>query len=170
MMGRSTMFPTRMSAPRGAADRTDFPPIRAGCSIGDAARASGVSAKMIRYYEIIGMVRPVARSAANYRSYDAAAIQTLRFIGRSRALGFSMGMIGRLLTLWQDRERSSAAVKALALQHVAELDARIAALQAMKTAIEHVAGQCHGDHRPDCPILDELTGISPILSKEGGHD
>ena len=117
---------------------------------------------MIRYYETIGMVRPVARSAANYRSYDAVAIQTLRFIGRSRALGFSINMIGRLLALWQDKERSSADVKALALQHTAELNERIAALQAMKAAIEHAAEQCHGDHRPDCPILDELTGTSPV--------
>jgi Cu(I)-responsive transcriptional regulator len=125
---------------------------------------------MIRYYETIGMVRPVARSAANYRSYDATAVQTLRFIGRSRALGFSMDMISRLLTLWQDKERSSASVKALALQHVAELDKRIKALQAMKTAIEHVASQCHGDHRPDCPILDELTGPVADLSKGNGHE
>ena len=139
-------------------------------NIGEAARASGVSAKMIRYYETTGILRPVARSAANYRSYDAVAIQTLRFIGRSRALGFSMDMIGRLLALWQDKERSSADVKALALQHVAELEERIAALQGMKTAIEHVAEQCHGDHRPDCPILDELRGPPPALPEETGHD
>lgn len=151
------MFQAMRAAPRRA-DLTKFAPIQAGCSIGEAARASGVSAKMIRYYETIGMVRPVTRSAANYRSYDANAIQTLRFIGRSRALGFSMDMIGRLLTLWQNKDRSSSDVKALALQHVAELDERIAALQAMKAAIEHVAEQCHGDHRPDCPILVELTG------------
>ena len=113
------------------------------------------------------MVRPVSRSAANYRSYDTTAIQTLRFIGRSRVLGFSMDMIGRLLTLWQDRDRSSADVKALALQHMAKLDERIAALQAMKTAIEHVAKQCHGDHRPDCPILDELAG--QVLAVDGGR-
>ena len=125
---------------------------------------------MIRYYETIGIVRPVARSAANYRSYDPAAIQTLRFIGRSRALGFSMDMIGRLLALWQDSNRSSAAVKALALQHVAELDERIAALQAMRAAIAHVAEQCHGDHRPDCPILDRLTGPSLTLLKGDSHD
>lgn len=163
------MFQTMRAVPRRA-DTTDFLPIQPECSIGEAARASGVSAKMIRYYETIGMVRPVARSAANYRSYDAVAIQILRFIGRARALGFSMDMIGRLLALWQDKERSSADVKALALQHMADLNERIAALQAMKAAIEHVAQQCHGDHRPDCPILDELTGTSPVLSKESGHD
>lgn len=163
------MFQTLRAAPKRA-DPTKFAPIQAGCSIGEAARASGVSAKMIRYYEAMGMVRPVARSAANYRSYHAVAIQTLRFIGRARALGVPMDMIVRPLALWQDKERSSAAVKALALQHIAELDERIAALQAMKAGIEHVAEQCHGDHRPDCPILDELTGPAPVLSKATGHD
>lgn len=151
------MFHAMRAAPTRA-DRAQLTPVLSGCSIGEAARASGVSAKMIRYYEAIGMVRPVARSAANYRTYDAVAIQTLRFIGRARRLGFPMDMIGRLLALWQDKARSSADVKALALRHVAELDERIAALQAMKAAIEQVAGQCHGDDRPDCPILDELTG------------
>ena len=151
-------------------DRAEFSPARSECSIGEAARASGVSAKMIRYYETVGLVRPVARSAANYRSYDDTAIQTLRFIGRSRALGFSMEMISRLLALWQDKARSSADVKALALQHVTELDERIAALQAMKTAIEHAAEQCYGDHRADCPILDELTGRLPADLKKTGHD
>ena len=155
-------MPSRVEPPNGARPRD-------GCPIGEAARASGVSAKMIRYYESIGLVRPVARSAANYRSYDAAAVQTLRFIGRSRALGFSMDMIGRLLTLWQDANRSSGAVKAVALAHVAELDQRIAALQTMKAAIERIAEQCHGDHRPECPILDELTGPPAIRSKEAAH-
>lgn len=162
------MFQTTRTTSKPA-ELTKFVSVLAGCSIGEAARASGVSAKIIRYYESIGMVRPAARSAANYRSYDPIAIQTLRFIGRSRALGFSMDMIGRLLALWQDKDRSSGDVKTLALQHAAELDARIAALQAMKAAIEHVAEQCHGDHRPDCPILDELTG-PPLFSKETGHD
>ena len=169
MMGRPKMFQTMRAAPRRA-DLTTFTPTQAGCPIGEAARASGVSAKMIRYYEAIGMVRSVARSAANYRSYDAAAIQTLRFIGRARTLGFSMDMISRLLALWQDKERSSGDVKALALQHVGDLDARIAALQAMKAAIELVVEQCHGDHRPDCPILDELAEPSPVPSEGTGHD
>jgi MerR family copper efflux transcriptional regulator len=157
------MFQTTRAAQR--AGSRGVPPIQEGCAIGEAARASGVSAKMLRYYEAIGLVRPSARSAANYRSYNATAIRTLRFVGRARALGFSMDMIRRLLILWQDGNRSSAAVKALALQHVAELDARIAALQAMKLAISRVAGQCHGDHRPDCPILDEMAGSFPVLSK-----
>jgi Cu(I)-responsive transcriptional regulator len=120
---------------------------------------------MIRYYEAIGLVRPSPHSAATYRSNNATAIRTPRFVGRARAVGFPMDMNRRLLILWQDGNRSSAAVKGLALQHVAELDARIATLQAMKVAISHVAGQCHGDHRPDCPILDEMAGPSPVLSK-----
>ena len=157
------MGPKHARPPPWAASEAD-------CSIGHAAQASGVSAKMIRYYETIGLVRPVSRSAANYRSYDSASIQTLRFIGRSRALGFSMEMISRLLALWQDKERSSAAVKALAVQHVAELDGRIAALQAMKAAIERVAEQCRGDHRSECPILDDLTGDPAISSHGQPHD
>ena len=159
-----------MTAAPKRAQRADFLPNQDPCSIGDAARASGVSAKMIRYYETIGLVQPVARSAANYRSYNDSAIQTLRFIGRSRALGFSIDRISRLLALWQDRDRSSADVKAVALQHIADLNERIAVLQAMKTAIEHVADQCHGDHRPDCPILNELTGGIPAALRETGHD
>ena len=130
-------------------------------SIGRAAAASGVSAKMIRYYESIGLLGPAARTGANYRTYDRAAIQTLRFIARARALGFSLDEIGRLLALWREPSRSSAEVKALALHHIADLDQRIAALQSMRTAIEHAAAQCHGDDRPDCPILDELSGALP---------
>lgn len=162
-----------MFQPRAAPKRVneaDFPRGQAECSIGEAARASGVSAKMIRYYEAVGLLRPAGRSAGNYRSYDRTAIQTLRFVGRSRALGFPMDVISRLLALWQDKERNSADVKALALQHVAELDQRIAALQAMKTAIEQVAEQCHGDHRPDCPILDELLGRPPTTSQETARE
>ena len=127
-------------------------------TIGQAAAASGVSAKMIRYYESVGLIRPAARSAANYRRYDQAAIQTLRFIARARALGFEMAEIARLLALWQERGRSSAEVKSLALRHAADLERRIAALAGMKAAIETLAAHCHGDHRPDCPILDELSG------------
>ena len=126
-------------------------------SIGRASKASGMSAKMIRYYESIGLVRPAVRSAANYRHYDAGSVRTLRFVARARGLGFSIEDIGRLLALWQEPERSSADVKRLALQHVAALDRRIEALRSMKTAIERVADQCHGDGRAECPILDELS-------------
>ncbi len=163
------MFQTTQPA-RKRPERVEPARIQGECSIGEASRASGVSAKMIRYYETLGLVRPVARSAANYRSYDAACIQTLRFIGRSRALGFSMTMISRLLALWQDRNHTSADVKALALQHMAELDARIAGLQAMKTAIANVAEQCHGDHRPDCPILDALSGPVHAARRVGDRE
>jgi Cu(I)-responsive transcriptional regulator len=127
-------------------------------SIGEAAQASGVSAKMIRYYESVGLIRPASRSAANYRSYDRAAIQTLRFIARARSLGFSTDEIARLLALWNQPARNSVDVKALALAHVADLDARIAALQDMKSALERLAARCHGDNGPDCAILDDLAG------------
>jgi Cu(I)-responsive transcriptional regulator len=133
-------------------------PLLSDCSIGQAAEKSGVSAKMIRYYESIGLVHPAARSAANYRSYDHAAIQTLRFIARARSLGFSIEEISRLLALWLEPERSSADVKALALAHVADLNTRITALQGMKHAIEDLARQCCGDDRPECPIISELSG------------
>lgn len=129
-------------------------------SIGEAARVSGVSAKMIRYYESIGLVRPAARSAANYRHYDQAAVQTLGFIARARLLGFSIAEISQLLALWQEPGRSSADVKALALAHAADLGRRIAALQTMKSAVETLAAGCQGDDRPACPILDDLSGAS----------
>ena len=148
---------TVTSTPR---DRPDAVPAEPACSIGQAAAASGVSAKMIRYYESIGLIRPASRSAANYRSYDHLAVHTLRFIARSRALGFSIEEIARLLALWQDPTRSSADVKALALRHAADLERRIAALQGMKATVDHLAAHCHGDGRPDCPILDELSAAS----------
>lgn len=133
-------------------------PSGSGCSIGQAAAISGVSAKMIRYYESIGLTGPVSRSAANYRSYDEAAIQTLRFIARARTLGFSLDEIAKLLALWREPGRSSADVKALALRHVADLKMRIAALQSMKAALETLADHCHGNERPECPILEEFAG------------
>jgi MerR family copper efflux transcriptional regulator len=127
-------------------------------SIGQAAEESGVSAKMIRYYESIGLIGAAARSAANYRFYDTASVQTLRFIARGRSLGFSIEEIARLLVLWREPDRSSADVKALALVHVAALDARITALQEMKQAIEVLTEQCRGDESPECPIITELAG------------
>ena len=121
---------------------------------------------MIRYYEGIGLIQPASRSAANYRAYDHAAIQTLRFIARARALGFSVNEIAQLLALWREPGRSSADVKMLALAHVADLKKRITALRSIKSAIEMLAAQCHGDDRPDCPILDELAGG---VSERSGH-
>ncbi len=148
--------PADTSRPRAVGSRV--PRSAGGASIGQAAAASGVSAKMIRYYEAVGLVRPADRSAANYRAYDEAAIVTLRFVARARALGFSLDEIARLLALWREPGRTSADVKALALRHVADLDRRVAAIQAMRTTIVRLAEQCHGDGHPDCAILDGLAG------------
>ena len=125
-------------------------------NIGQAAAASGVSAKMIRHYEEIGLTRAVGRTPANYRTYSANDVHVLRFIRHARALGFGMADIKELVGLWQNKLRSSAAVKRIAGKHVDELARKIAELQAMVRTLEHLTKHCHGDHRPDCPILDEL--------------
>jgi MerR family copper efflux transcriptional regulator len=127
-------------------------------NISAAAQASGVSAKMIRHYESLGLVAGVRRSEAGYRLYDAATVHNLRFIRRARDLGFETREIAGLLQLWRNKRRSSAEVKRIALQHVAALDARIAALQSMQRTLSHLAHGCHGDERPECPILDDLAG------------
>lgn len=127
-------------------------------TIGEAARRSGVSAKMIRYYESIGLIAPAARSANGYRQYTQSDAHTLGFIKRARRLGFSVERISRLVRLWQDQERSSAEVKRIALDHVDELRRRIDDLDAMRRTLEHLARCCQGDSRPDCPILDDLAG------------
>ena len=124
--------------------------------IGAAARKSGVSAKMIRHYESIGLLPKAARTEANYRVYRPSDVHTLRFIKRARALGFSMEDIRQLLGLWQNRSRSSAAVKSISRKHVQELKQRIAQMRSMVDTLEHLARHCHGDQRPDCPILDDL--------------
>lgn len=126
-------------------------------NIGQVAAASGVSAKMIRHYEEIGLVPRARRSFSNYRTYSEADVHTLRFIRQARNLGFPIDAIGKLLTLWRDRRRPSRKVKELALAHVQELDARIQELRTMKHTLEHLAKHCHGDDRPDCPILEGLT-------------
>ena len=125
-------------------------------NIGQAARASGVSAKMIRYYESVGLIRPADRTVSNYRDFSDRDVNELRFIKRSRALGFSVGEIARLLELWRDRARSSREVKAIAQQHVLDLDQRIAEMQAMADTLRHLAEACAGDERPECPILGDL--------------
>ena len=127
-------------------------------TIGEAAEASGVSAKMIRHYEEIGLIPKAARTASGYRHYGDADVHVLRFVRRARELGFSMKEISALLGLWRNRRRASADVKRLALRHVTELDGRIAEMRAMKRTLEQLASHCHGDHRPDCPILDDLAG------------
>lgn len=126
-------------------------------NIGDVARESGVSAKMIRYYEQTGLIPKAARSDAGYRNYGQADVHTLRFIRRARDLGFSVEQIADLLALWRDRGRASADVKAVALSHVGGLRAKIAELQAMVKTLEHLAANCHGDGRPDCPIIEDLA-------------
>ena len=131
-------------------------------NIGDASAASGVSAKMIRYYEQIGLIRPAARTESGYRVYSPSEVETLRFIRRARDLGFSVEEMGTLLALWQDKARESADVKRVALQHVAEIEKRIVELEGMARTLRHLAGHCHGDERPDCPILDDLATISEM--------
>jgi len=126
-------------------------------NIGQAAKFSGVSAKMIRYYEQIGLIPKAIRSAAGYRHYGLPDAHSLRFICRARDLGFSVEQISDLLALWCDRDRASADVKAMALSHVAGLKAKIAELQAMAQTLEHLAHHCHGNDRPDCPILADLA-------------
>jgi len=126
-------------------------------SIGAAAKASGVSAKMIRHYESIGLLPRAERSNGNYRLYGKQDVHNLRFIHRARSLGFPLETIRELLALWRNRQRSSAQVKKLALTHVAALEAKIAEMQEMAAALKHLAQNCHGDERPDCPILEGLA-------------
>ncbi|MCK9510539.1 MAG: Cu(I)-responsive transcriptional regulator [Pigmentiphaga sp.] len=125
-------------------------------NIGEAAKASQVSAKMIRYYEQIGLIPPVGRTDAGYRVYNEADIHRLNFIRRARDLGFSVAEIGNLLSLWNDQSRQSADVKRLAEQHIAELEQRMANLRQMTDTLKTLIACCAGDDRPDCPILDEL--------------
>lgn len=135
-------------------------------NIGQAAKASGLSAKTIRYYEMAGLIRHTARSESGYRVYTEADICRLRFIHRARDLGFSIERIGQLLNLWQDKDRTSADVKRLTLEHVREIEAKIAALIAMRDAVQDVASACDGDDRPDCPILHDLEGGQPFENQK----
>ena len=127
-------------------------------AIGEAARRSGVSARMVRHYEGLGLLPGVARTGSGYRQYGEADIHSLRFIKRARDLGFSMDEIAELANLWHDRQRTSSSVKAIAGKHLAELDQRIAAMRAMRQTLSHLVHCCHGDSRPDCPILEDLAG------------
>lgn len=130
-------------------------------SIGQAARHSGVSAKMIRHYEAEGLLAPVGRTDSGYRQYTENDVHTLRFIKRARSLGFSMHDIGSLVNLWQDRDRSSANVKEIANNHLQHLRARIEQLQSMERTLLSLAQGCHGNDRPDCPILEDLAQDTP---------
>jgi MerR family transcriptional regulator, copper efflux regulator len=129
-----------------------------GKTIGEAATASGVSAKMIRHYEENGFIPKAGRTVAGYRIYKDADVHMLRFIRRARDLGFSLAEIKTLLGLWQNRRRTSGDVKKLASKHVQDLDRKIAEMQAMRRTLVDLAMHCHGDERPDCPILDDLAG------------
>ena len=126
-------------------------------NIGQAAAQSGVSAKMVRHYEALGLLPTVQRTVAGYRQYGAKEVHTLRFIHRGRTLGFSMAEIAELLKLWQNKQRASADVKRIALAHVADLARRIAEMETMRQTLQQLAHCCQGNNRPDCPILSELA-------------
>jgi MerR family copper efflux transcriptional regulator len=126
-------------------------------TIGEASVRSGVPAKTIRYYEQIGLIGAAIRGDNQYRHYSAADVEMLRFIGRARRLGFSVHDLKQLVALYRDRGRASADVKALALQHIARIDRKLAELHTVRSALSHLAERCHGDGRPECPILDELA-------------
>jgi len=142
-------------------------------NIGEAAKASGVSAKMIRHYESVGLFPEAARTDSGYRQYTDKEVRTLRFIRQSRDLGFSIEQIRELLGLWQNRRRPSRQVKALAQAHIEELDEKLKELQAMKATLEHLVDCCHGDDRPDCPIIETLADEAAGRvsdARANGHD
>ncbi len=137
-----------------------------GMNIGEASAVSGVSAKMIRYYESVSLIRPARRTAAGYRRYDDADVQTLRFLKRARSLGFSVDQMRELLALWRDQDRSRSEVMELALSHVAALDAKAREIAEITAALRDLAHRCETSTRPGCPIIDELAqarhGCSPV--------
>ena len=140
------------SPPEASHDSAHFP-----VNIGEASRLSGVSAKMLRHYESLSLLGQVTRTDSGYRQYSEADVHTLRFIKRSRDLGFSMAEIAELVNLWHNRRRASASVKRIAQKHVDDLTQRIEAMQAMQRSLQNLLHHCHGDDRPDCPILDDLA-------------
>ena len=127
-------------------------------AIGTAARLSSVSARMVRHYESLGLLARVVRTDSGYRQYSEADVRTLQFIKRGRDMGFSMLEIAELVSLWHNRRRASASVKRIAQKHVEELHQRIQSMQAMQRTLTNLLDHCHGDERPDCPILDDLAG------------
>ena len=138
-------------------------------NIGQAAKASGMSAKMIRHYESVGLFPEAGRSEAGYRQYSDKDVHTLRFVRQSRDLGFSIEQIRELLGLWQNRRRPSRQVKALAQAHIQELEQKLQELQTMKATLEHLVHCCHGDERPDCPIIERLADDTPVLPASTMH-
>ena len=141
-------------------------------NIGEASKASGVSTKMIRYYEQIKLITPAHRTESSYRTYGDSDVHTLQFIRRARDLGFSVEQMKTLLALWRDRSRASSDVKAIALEHIAALERKAAAIAAMPKTLKHHASHCHGDERPDCPIIegfaDTLENIGPGMPSKFG--
>lgn len=134
-------------------------------NIGEISKATGISAKMIRYYEETGLIRPATRALSGYRVYSDNELQTLRFVRRARDLGFTVKQIDDLLTLWRDRTRASASVKEIAMRHVAALEKKMLELKEMSDTLLHLASHCHGDDRPDCPILKSLgspEAVAPV--------
>lgn len=138
-------------------------------NIGMASRMSGVTPKMIRHYESLGLLPPVGRTDSGYRQYTEAEVHTLRFIKRARELGFPMTDIGELVGLWRNRRRASGSVKRIAQQHAQVLSQRIVAMQAMQRTLEHLIHCCQGDERPDCPILDDLAGLHDEATRHEAH-
>ena len=128
-------------------------------NIGTAAKRSGVSAKTIRYYESVGLIPKATRAANGYRDYAVNDVETLRFIKRSRSLGFSVETVAGLLDLWRNKSRASGDVKAVALKHITEVESRIAELESIRDTLKHLTRCCQGDDRPDCPILEGLAGL-----------
>ncbi|TWO70060.1 Cu(I)-responsive transcriptional regulator [Caenimonas sedimenti] len=133
-----------------------------GMNIGAAAEKAGVTAKMARHYELLGLLPKVHRTESGYRVYGDSEVHTLRFIKRSRDLGFSMAEIAELVALWQNRRRPSASVKKVAAAHLAELDRKIEEMESMRMTLGHLIHCCQGDHRPDCPILEDLGRAAPV--------
>jgi len=129
-------------------------------NIGTAAKLSGVNAKTIRYYESIGLIPEAQRAGNGYRDYGDKDVETLRFIKRARTLGFSVDSVGDLLALWRDKSRASSAVKDVALKHIEEVESRIRELESIRNTLKHLSECCHGDDRPDCPILDGIAGLA----------
>lgn len=139
-------------------------------NIGKAAQVSGVSAKMIRHYESIGLIPRARRTASDYRLYSGNDVHMLRFVRHARDLGFAMAQIAELLRLWRDQRRPSREVKRVALEHIAALERKIGELQAMRSTLEHLAVHCHGDERPECPILEELAAPRVAAASSRGAD
>ncbi|MDH5488753.1 MAG: Cu(I)-responsive transcriptional regulator [Rhodospirillaceae bacterium] len=135
-------------------------------NIGSVAKISGVPAKTIRYYEQVGLIPPAGRAANGYRDYDDKDVEILKFIKRSRSLGFSVEEVANLLSLWSDGKRTSADVKAIATSHINQIESKIAELQSILGTLKNLSACCHGDDRPDCPILDDLAGIGEAVDEK----